>query len=105
MTWEIFLGIVALIGFLAAVCGPLIKLNTNIVRLNDSIQVLQNAMDKIDTDNEKSHKRIWEHNEEQDDQIDNHEHRINSLEHNWDVATRMHPNLMQMNNQSGNDID
>lgn len=102
MTWEIFLGLVALFGFLAAVCGPLIKLNTNIVRLNDSIQVLQNAMDKIDTDNEKSHKRIWEHNEEQDDALEEHEKRINGLEHNWDLMNHMHPDLMRNSENHNN---
>lgn len=97
MTWEIFLGLVALFGFLAAICGPLLKLNGNIVRLNDSLHVLQQAMDKIDADNEKSHKRIWEHNEEQDEKIEEHEHRINSLERNWDIAEHLHPDFLKNN--------
>lgn len=95
MTWEIFLGIVAIVGFVATLCGPLVKLNSNIVRLNDSLHVLQQAMDKIDEDNEKSHKRIWEHNNEQDNKLEEHERRINGLEHNWDIAEHLHPDFMK----------
>lgn len=88
MTWEIFLGIVALIGFIITVTTPLMKLNSSITKLNDCVGTLKEAIDKLDSDNEKSHRRIWEHNEEQDDTINVHEQRITKIETKIDF---MHP--------------
>lgn len=95
MNWEIFLGIVALVGFIITLASPLMKLNGNLVKLNDSIEVLQKAMDKMDDDNEKSHKRLWDHNEEQDKQLKDHENRITKAEHRWEVANALNPHLLE----------
>lgn len=81
MTWEIFLGIVAIISFCAAVTTPMIKLNTSITKLNDSVDTLQKAIDKIEAENEKSHARIWEHIDTQDEKIDNAEKDIVDIKH------------------------
>lgn len=80
MTWEIFLGIVALVGFFISVATPIIKLTSSITKLNDSIQVLKEAMDKIDSSNEKSHKRLWDHNDEQDRILEEHKEKIAKIE-------------------------
>lgn len=93
MTWEIFLGIVALVGFIAAITGPMIKLNTSITKLNDSVGVLQSAIDRIENDNKESHKRLWDHNNEQDEVIANHTRRLDNIEHTMDVTERLHPEL------------
>ena len=66
MTWEIFLGIVALVGFIITVMTPIIKLNTSITKLNVALETLQTSMNKIDNDNTESHRRIWNHNDSQD---------------------------------------
>lgn len=94
MTWEIFLGIVALIGFFISVSTPLMKLNTSITKLQESVGVLQAAINKIDEDNEKNHKRIWEHNEEQDDRLNMHEKRIDNIERTMNFNEKMHPELV-----------
>lgn len=93
MTWEIFLGITALLSFVIAITGPMLKLNTSITKLNSSVDVLKEAIDKIDQDNEKSHKRIWEHNDEQDKLIADNIRRISNIEHTMDVTERLHPEL------------
>lgn len=93
MTWEIFLGLVAIVSFIIAVTGPMLKLNTSITKLNGSVDVLKAALDKIEADNEKSHKRIWEHNEEQDKLIANNTKRINDIEHTMDITEKLHPEL------------
>ena len=72
----------------------MIKLNTSITKLNASVDVLKNAIDKIDKDNEKSHKRIWDHNDEQDERIEAHEKRLNSIEHTMEIAEKLHPELV-----------
>lgn len=93
MTWEIFLGIGALISFIVAVTGPMLKLNTSITKLNSSVEVLKGAIDRIETDNDKSHRRIWEHNEEQDKLIADNTKRINDIENTMAVNERLHPEL------------
>ena len=93
MTWEIFLGIAALLSFVVAVTGPMMKLNTSITKLNDSVDVLKDAINRIETDNEESHKRIWKHNDEQDKVIADHTQRLNNIEHTMDVTERLHPEL------------
>lgn len=93
MTWEIFLGIVALFSFIVAVAGPLLKLNTSITKLNASVDVLKDAIDKIDKDNENSHRRIWEYNDEQDEILKEHEKRLSNIEHTMDVTEKLHPEL------------
>lgn len=93
MTWEIFLGIAALLSFVIAVTGPMMKLNTSITKLNDSVDVLKNAINRIEDDNEKSHKRIWEHNNKQDEILNDHEKKISNIIHTMDVAERLHPEL------------
>ena len=69
MTWEIVLGLIALVGFGISVTTPLIKLNTSITKLNCSIDSLNKNM-------ETSNKRLDEHGK----QLDNFEHRITVLE-------------------------
>ena len=66
MTWEIFLGIVALVGFMITVISPLMKLSKTMTELNVNMQNLNQAMNTLTSNNTESHRRIWEHNEEQD---------------------------------------
>ena len=94
MTWEIFLGVAAIISFIIAVTGPMLKLNTSITKLNGSVEVLKGALDKIEADNEKSHRRIWEHNEEQDRLIASNTKRISDIEHTMDITEKLHPELL-----------
>lgn len=99
MTWEIFLGIAAIISFVAAVTGPMIKLNTSITKLNASVDVLRDAIDRIDSDNEEGHKRIWKHNDEQDLVLAEHGKKINNIEHTLIMAERLHPELAGLHSQ------
>ena len=69
MTWEIVLGIIALIGFGISVTTPIIKLNTSITKLNCSIDALNKNMD-ISTQRLNAHGR----------KIDGLEHRVTVLE-------------------------
>ena len=85
MTWEIFLGIVALVGFLITVISPLMKLSKTMTELNVNMQNLNQAMNTLTSNNTESHRRIWEHNEEQDSKIENHEKRITKIETKMDI--------------------
>ena len=60
MTWEIVVGLIALVGFGISVTTPIIKLNTSITKLNCSIDSLNKNM-------AVSEKRITAHGKEIDD--------------------------------------
>lgn len=88
MTWEIFLGIVALIGFCVTIATPLMKLSKTMTELNINMQNLNQAMNTLTANNTESHRRIWAHNDEQDERLENHEKRITKIETKMDI---IHP--------------
>ena len=70
MTWEIFLGIVALTGFVVTI-GKIVSANTKaLTRLEDSI----NRLDKTLGEQRRNINEL-------DDAVQNHETRIQLLEH------------------------
>lgn len=69
MSWEIVLGIIALVGFGISVTTPIIKLNTSITKLNCSIDSLNENM-------ARNEERITYHGR----LLDEFEHRITVLE-------------------------
>ncbi len=69
MTWEIVLGLIALVGAIITVTTPIVKLNSSITKLNCSIDALNDGMAKSD-------ERITNHGK----QIDELKGRITVLE-------------------------
>ena len=90
MTWEIFLGIVALVGFCVTIATPLMKLSKTMTELNVNMQNLNQAMNTLTANNTESHRRIWAHNEEQDEKLENHEKRITKIETKMDIIQPEH---------------
>lgn len=88
MTWEIFLGIVALVGFIITLMTPLMKLTKTMAELNGNVKALSSSLEALNIKNTESHRRMWDHNEKQDDTLDNHETRITKIETKIDI---MHP--------------
>ena len=84
MTWEIVVGIIALFGFLVSVITPLTKLTRIMTELTISVEGLKEAIKQMGDKNTESHKRIWEHNTEQDELLENHEKRITKIEYDMD---------------------
>ena len=81
--WEVFLAVVAIVGFCVTVfkiSNFFNKLDSSITALNGSISVLNKAVDEIAKSNSDAHKRLWDHNEKQDERISDHEARIGKLE-------------------------
>lgn len=77
-----------LIALGTAIVVPMLKLNSNIVKLTDAVEGLKNAHTKMEADNEEEHKQLHERinhrkkeNEELDDRVADHERRIGILEH------------------------
>lgn len=90
MTWEIFLGIVALVGFCVTIATPLMKLSKTMTELNINMQNLNQAMNTLTANNTESHRRIWAHNDEQDEKLENHEKRITKIETKMDIIHSEH---------------
>lgn len=78
--WEVVGVIITLVTFVIAVGAPVIKLNTSIIRLIERLNKMDESLDSLTERNHKSHERIWQHNDEQDEKISDHETRITILE-------------------------
>lgn len=80
MSWEIFLGIVALVGFLITVSTPMLKLNTSITKLNETINSIKDIVNKNDETNKQSHQRIYDRLDAHDRTVNAHNERLSNLE-------------------------
>lgn len=78
--WDIVKDTVVLIGLIVTVTTPLLKLNTSITQLKALLDSVVKQVQDNDRSNSVSHKRLWEHNEEQDELLQKHETRIHDLE-------------------------
>ena len=76
MTYEILVGALALVGMLAGVVSPIIKLNNNITELRASVDSLRDIILELKS-------RITSHGKEIDDikvELADHEARLRTLE-------------------------
>lgn len=87
MEWTTVTVIISLVGLIVTVTTPLIKLNSNITRLTvilDGIKAeleeQKKALSAQKADSRESHRRLWAHNDEQDNILNDHETRIRVLE-------------------------
>lgn len=78
--WDIVKDIVVLAGLIITVTTPLLKLNTSITHLKALLDSVAKQVQENDKSNSASHKRLWEHNEEQDETLQRHEQRLHDLD-------------------------
>ncbi len=78
--WGVVTVLVTVVGLFAAVGAPVLKLNSTITRLQTVLDDLRSDFDEQKSHNSEGHKRLWEHNDKQDEQLDDHEKRITRLE-------------------------
>lgn len=74
--WGVVLVIVTLLGFVSGIIAPLIKLNTAIVKLIDSVEALDKSLEDLIESNTRTHKRIWDRLDEHSDKINEHETKL-----------------------------
>ncbi len=60
---------------------PMLQTVKIMTELNESIKNLAEKFNKFEINNHDDHKRIWCHNEEQDEKLQDHEKRIYCIEH------------------------
>lgn len=78
--WDIVKDIVVLAGLIMTVTTPLLKLNTSITQLKALLDSVAKQVQENDKSNSASHKRLWEHNEEQDETLQRHEQRLHDMD-------------------------
>ena len=70
--WQVVGVIIALVGLVGAIVGPIIKLNTNITRLTVTMETIARQLSDQEESNHKSHERLWKKNDEQDRKLESH---------------------------------
>lgn len=80
MIGVIVIALGTILGVGVVVVKPMLQVVRSITELNESIKSLAKNFNVFETNNNNSHKRIWEHNDEQDEKIQDHETRIRLIE-------------------------
>jgi len=80
MEWTTVTVIIALVGLGAAVIKPIVSLTQSITKLTVVVERLERELDEQSEHSRESHRRLWDHNEEQDNRLDDHERRIHDME-------------------------
>lgn len=88
MEWTVFEVLAAVAALFLSLGVPIIKLNGTITKLNVTLERTEKDVTQQKQELERqreaakeSHRRLWEHNDEQDDMLNDHERRITILEH------------------------
>lgn len=76
MTWEIFLGIVALLSFVIAIITPIVKLVKTIDAIDLTLARLKEVISSVMNDSKKMYDDI----EDLFDKVNDHEKRISQIE-------------------------
>lgn len=78
--WDVVTIIIAIVGLFFSVGKPIIKLNTNITILNESIKNTNKRQEDFEKCSEKEHDELWEHESEQDKILAEHQLRLHDLD-------------------------
>ena len=78
--WGVFLAIGELIAFLMLMAKPLINLTTTLTKLDATVETLKTTLENQREHSSKVHKKLWDHNDKQDEKIEDHEKRILIIE-------------------------
>lgn len=79
--WGVVGVLVVLVGLVAAVYKPLLNWNSNLTRNTEALNNLTKTIDKNETRNEKEHVAIWDEVEKHGETINDHETRLQLIEH------------------------
>ena len=79
--WSVILMLITLGGGIAALIRPIVTLTKAITELTVTCKNLDGQFEGMKNKNTESHRRLWEHNQAQDDILNDHERRIAYIEH------------------------
>lgn len=80
MIGVVVIALGTILGVGVVVVKPMLQVVRSITELNESIKSLARNFNVFETNNNNSHKRIWDHNDEQDEMLQDHEIRIKLIE-------------------------
>ena len=86
--WQVVGVIIALVGLVGANVAPLIRLNSTITKLTLTVDHLVKDMDEQHRRSHDAHTKLWDHQNEQDEKLVNHEIRITKLENRKEKLPR-----------------
>ena len=69
-----------ILGVGVTIVKPILEVVKTMTELNESIKNLTGKVNLFEAANDKAHKRIWDHNDEQDERLQDHEIRIKLIE-------------------------
>lgn len=78
--YDVVVIVVAMLTTAITIGAPIIKLNTAITRLIVKLDGLGVDLDDLEKHNHESHRRLWDHNDEQDEKLADHETRLQVIE-------------------------
>ena len=79
--WGVVTVLIALVTFGIAITKPIVSLTKSITTLTLEVSGLREDMAEQKNSVHESFVKVWEHNEEQDDQLGDHELRLKLLEY------------------------
>lgn len=80
MEWTTVTVLIAVVGLIATVLTPAIKLNTSVTKLATLVDSLNNKISTSESNNSDAHRRIWNELDGQKETLNQHETRITVLE-------------------------
>lgn len=80
MSWEIVVGIIALVGFIGTVGTWISKLSKTLGILENTIGILNKTIDEFKTNSTHTHEKLFDRITKGERTIENHEIRIKDLE-------------------------
>ena len=80
MEWTAVTVLIALFGFVATLLKPIVSLTRSITSLTVVVERLEAELRNQEEHSREGRRRLWEHNDEQDRRLDDHEQRLGKLE-------------------------
>lgn len=81
MEWTTVTVIIALVGLVAAIAAPCVKLASAVTKNTQATETLTGQFKDFIQQNHEAHGKLWEKEDEQDERLGDHETRISVLEH------------------------
>lgn len=78
--WAVVTVIVTLVGLIAAIVTPLVKLSSTLTNLKANMEHLKEDVETLESSSEKGSGKLWEHEKEQDRHLSQLELRLTVME-------------------------
>lgn len=79
--WNVLYVVGVAIIFGISIGAPLLKLNSNITRMNVILEVFQKQVENDKKTNAEEHTALWDKSEKHEETINDHETRLQLIEH------------------------